>query len=175
MSWRLAIYRLPSEPARYRVALWRELRKIGAVSLQHATWAVPSGVEFDQALRRAAALAERADGEVLVFPLAENDDAASTLETLFTEDREAEWIEFLSVCAKFEAELAHEIAIEKFTLAELDEEEHNFERLRRWHRELRARDLFGAPSAARADQRLKNCADKLEDFGERVFAARERP
>ena len=38
--------------------------------------------------------------------------------------------------------LRREIRNEKFTLAELDEEEQNVDRLRRWHRELRSRDVF---------------------------------
>jgi hypothetical protein len=59
----------------------------------------------------------------------------------------------------------------KFILAELEEEEHSLERLRRWHRELKARDVFGAPAATEADQQLKHCTERLEDYTERVFAA----
>ena len=44
-------------------------------------------------------------------------------------------------------------------------------RLRRWHRELRLRDVLGAPSAAAADRRLKDCEAKLEDYTQRVFHA----
>ncbi len=44
----------------------------------------------------------------------------------------------------------NEIATEKFTLAELDEEEQSLERLRRWHREVTLRDVFGVPSALAA-------------------------
>ena len=55
--------------------------------------------------------------------------------------------------------------------AELDEEEQSLERLRRWHRELRLRDVLGAPSAAGADRRLKECEAKLEDYTQRVFHA----
>ena len=175
MSWRLAIYRLPSEPARHRVAVWRELRKVGAVSLQQATWAVPSGAEFDDALTRAAELADRAGGQALVLPVAEDDAATTTLERLYTEAREAEWVEFLTECGKCLAELEKEIRNQKFTLAELDEEEQSFDRLRRWYRELRARDLFGAASATSGEQQLKASTEQLEDFAERVFAARERP
>jgi len=45
------------------------------------------------------------------------------------------------------------------------------EPLRRWHRELKARDVFGAPAAIEADQQLKHCAERLEDYTERVFTA----
>ncbi len=105
------------------------------------------------------------------------DDQASTaqLEALFTEQREAEWAEFLGDCGKYEAELAGEVAKGKLTLAELDEEEQSLERLRRWYRTIRARDLFGAPSAAAAEGRLKDCAEALEQFAEQVYQARERP
>ena len=75
----------------------------------------------------------------------------------------------LADCAKYEAELDKEIRTAKFTLAELEEEEQSLERLRRWHRDLRARDLFGAPSATLAEQRLKHCAERLEDYTDRVF------
>ena len=63
-----------------------------------------------------------------------------------------------------------EIHIKKFTAAELDEEEQNLERLRRWHRDLRRRDVFVAPSQEEADRRLKECEQRLEGFAEQVFA-----
>jgi hypothetical protein len=85
------------------------------------------------------------------------------------------WAECLTDCAKYETELAGEVAKGKLTLAELDEEEQSPDRLRRWYRTIRTRDLFGAPSAAAADQRLKDCAEALEDFAEQVYQARERP
>ncbi|MCT4357038.1 hypothetical protein M5362_28365 [Streptomyces sp. Je 1-79] len=45
------------------------------------------------------------------------------------------------------------------------------ERLRRWHRDLTARDVFGAPEAAEAGVRLKQCTAVCEDYAERVFTA----
>ena len=94
---------------------------------------------------------------------------AAELERAFVEGREAEWVEFLAECDKFDAEIAHEIAIEKFTAAELDEEEQNLERLRRWHDELRVRDVLGAPSTAEAEIRLKASTEQLESFAQQVF------
>jgi len=163
-------YHLPTEPSRHRVAVWRELRRVGAVSLQQATWAVPARRDFLDAVARAVELIERADGDVLVFDANPRGDVmASQLEAIFTAEREEEWAEFLADCTKFEREIDKEIRIKKFTAAELDEEEQNLERLRRWHRELRARDLFGAPSHGDAERRLKDCSERLEDFAERVF------
>jgi hypothetical protein len=43
--------------------------------------------------------------------------------------------------------------------------------LRRWYREIKARDVFGAPSAAEAERQLKHCAQRLEHYTEQVFQA----
>ena len=174
VTWRVITYRLPAEPSRHRVAVWRELRRLGAVPLQQGTWAGPHGEEFDAGLAGVAEAIKVAGGQPVVLAVA--GDAASTdqLETLFTAEREAEWGEFVSDCGKYEAELADEVAKGKLTLAELDEEEQSLDRLRRWYRTIRDRDLFGAPSAGTADQRLKDCAEALEGFAEKVYQARER-
>jgi len=170
MDWVVLAYRLPTEPSRHRVAVWRELRRVGAVSLQQATWAVPARREFIEAVDRAVDLIQRGDGDVIVFDAAPRDETASArLEAMYTDDRESEWTEFIAECGKFEREIAKEIRIKKFTTAELDEEEQNLERLRRWFRELRMRDVFGAPSRDEAERRLKDCTESLEDYAERVF------
>src|SRR5207253_11059758 len=56
MGWIVITYRLPAEPSRHRVAVWRELRKTGAVSLQQATWAVPARPHLVEGIDRAADL-----------------------------------------------------------------------------------------------------------------------
>lgn len=170
MDWLIVTYRLPAEPSRHRVAVWRELRRVGALSLQQATWAVPNRADFAESVARAVALVERAGGECLVFEAnPRGEEADGRLQQLFTADREDEWGEFLSECDKFDREIEREIKIEKFTAAELDEEEQNLERLRRWFRDLRTRDVFLAPSQEEAERRLKGCMEILEDFAEQVF------
>ena len=175
MSWQVITYRLPAEPSRHRVAVWRELRRLGAVALQQGAWAVPDGEPFAAGLAQVVEAIKAAGGQPVVLAVAEEDASASQLEALFTAQREAEWGEFLGDCGKYEAELAGEVAKGKLTLAELDEEEQSLDRLRRWYRTIRARDLFGAPSAPVAERRLKECAEALDDFAEQVYQARDRP
>jgi hypothetical protein len=172
VRWLVLVVRVPAEPSRHRVAVWRELRRAGAVLLGQGVWAVPDAPVFADGIARTVALAERGDGEVTVLAAAGRADPdAARLEALFTGERAEEWAEFIADCAKFDAEIDHEIRIAKFTMAELEEEEHSLERLRRWHRDLAARDVFGAASAAEADQQLKHCTERLADYTERVFAA----
>ena len=175
MSWRVLTYRLPAEPSRHRVAVWRELRRLGAVALQQGTWAVPDGEPFEAGFAQVVEAIKAAGGQPVMLAVADEDDGVAQLEALFTAQREAEWGEFVSDCGKYETELASEVAKAKLTLAELDEEEQSLDRLRRWYRTIRARDLFGAPSAVVAERRLKDCAEALEAFAERVYRAREQP
>ena len=175
VAWRVLTFRLPAEPSRHRVAVWRELRRLGAVSLQQGTWAVPDGQPFDTGFAQVVEAIKAANGQPVVLTVADEKASATQLEGLFTDQREAEWAEFLSDCEKYERELADEVAKAKFTLAELDEEEQSLDRLRRWYRTIKTRDLYGAPSAAAAGRRLKDCAEALEDFAQQVYQARERP
>ena len=67
--------------------------------------------------------------------------------------------------------LRREIRNEKFTLAELDEEEQNVDRLRRWHRELRSRDVFDSVDVATIQAELDTCTAALEQFTDLVYQA----
>lgn len=175
MAWRVLTYRLSGDQSRHRVAVWRELRRVGAVALQSATWAIPAGDRFDEGLERAVQLVKRSGGQALFFDVSAAEETLAAVEALYTAEREAEWSELAAECDKAEAELRREIEQRRFTLAELDAEEQNMDRLRRWYRELRAKDLFGAPSAGHGERRLKDCGELLEDFAGRVYEARARP
>ncbi|PZS15551.1 MAG: chromate resistance protein ChrB [Pseudonocardiales bacterium] len=170
--WVVLVVRVPAGPSRHRVAVWRELRRMGAVSLGQGSWAAPDVPAFAEGITRVIELAERGEGQVVVLEATGRGETdAAALVGLFTAERQAEWVEFLADCGKFDTEIDQEIGKGKFTLAELEEEEQSLERLRRWHRDLKARDVFGAPAAAEADQQLKHCTERLEDYTERVFTA----
>ncbi|NIH81339.1 Chromate resistance protein ChrB [Amycolatopsis viridis] len=172
VRWLVLLVRVPASPSRHRVAVWRELRRVGALSLGQATWAVPDVPGFAAGVSRVLELARRGGGEVVVLEAAGRAEAdGARLAALFTADREEEWAEFLADCGKFEAEIDKEISRRKFTMAELEEEEQSLERLRRWHRDLTARDVFGAPRAAEAGRRLERCAARMADYTNRVFEA----
>ena len=175
MEWIVLLVRLAAEPSRHRVAVWRELRRAGAVSLGPGVWAVPAVPVFQPAIQRAGELARRGNGELLTLDAQPRDQATGALlEAAFGQARQAEWAEFVSECDKFEAEIAKELRKGKLIVAELEEEEHSLERLRRWYRELKTRDVLGVGAAAEAETRLKACEAVLADFAERVYRAVHR-
>ena len=163
---------LPSEPSRHRVAVWRELRKAGAVPISAGTWALPSDPEFQAALDRAENLSRRGGGKFAIIDAApRGDESAAIIHDAFKAARLDEWAEFEADCGKYEAEIAKEIRNEKFTFGELEEEEQSLERLRRWHRDLTLRDVFGTPERGLATDRLKACTAACENYAELVFGA----
>ena len=173
--WLVVLVRVAAEPTRHRVAVWRELRRVGALLLSQATWVLPDVPAMAGGIVRARELALRGDGEIVVLTAGgQTGFDSDRLRELFTGARQEEWVEFIADCGKFDAEIDKEIRIQKLTFAELEEEEQSLERLRRWHKAIRSRDVFGAPAAPEADRQLKHCAVRLEEYTQLVFAAQHQ-
>jgi len=170
--WIVVLARLPAEPARHRMALWRELRRSGAISLGQAVWAVPDLPAVRPLLERLNNLVAAGNGTMLRLAAKgfRSGDVAR-LEQLYASTREEEWSEFDADCGKYLAELEKEERLRKYTLAELEEEEQSLDRLRRWYRELRSRDLLGIPATTDSATTLKQCEERFEAYAEHVYAA----
>jgi DNA-binding transcriptional regulator PaaX len=174
--WLVLLARMPAEPARYRMALWRDLRRSSAVLLGQSAWAVPDVPVARALVERVAKLVEDAGGTLTVLAATGYSGAdADRLEQLYLEAREDEWSEFRADCEKYRAELEKEETQGKYTLAELEEEDQSLERLRRWYRELRSRDLLGAAAITTATTGLKACEERFELYAEHVYAALSDP
>ena len=142
------------------------------MQLGHGSWALPAAPAFDGFVDKMVALVGEHEGEVLA--LAATAIVESTAERMrhqYDDARRAEWTEFVAECGKCLAELDEEIRNEKFTLAELDEEEQNVDRLRRWHRELSSRDVFGSVDVEAIQTELDACTAALERFTGLVYQA----
>ncbi|MBT2588014.1 Chromate resistance protein ChrB [Arthrobacter sp. ISL-95] len=170
--WLLILVQVPAQPSRHRVAVWRELRRIGAVPLSPGTWLLPAHPAFDDGLSRAEALVAKGGGSWTLVDAAPRAQGAITLRHAFEAARLEEWKEFTADCGKFEQEIAKEISREKFTFAELEEEEQSLERLRRWYRELKSRDVLRLPQAGDAAGHLARCIEALEGYASLVYDAK---
>ena len=127
-------------------------------------------------LARLTGLVEGANGTLLLLTAKGFDDGdVSRLEQLYAAAREEEWAEFAADCGKYLAELDKEERLGKYTLAELEEEEQSLDRLRRWYRELRSRDLLGIATTTDSATSVKQCEERFEAYAEHVYAALSRP
>lgn len=170
IKWVFVLVQIPAEPSRHRVAVWRELRKAGAVPVTQGTWALPASPAFEPALDRVRQLCLQSGGIAAVLDVSPRDaDAEELIRNAYAAARDIEWTEFMGDCAKFEAEIEREVAQGKFTFGELEEEEQSLDRLRRWFRDLRRRDVLGRDAGEEAAARLKSCEAALEGLAEEVY------
>jgi len=172
VAWLMVLAQVPSQPSRHRVAVWRELRKAGAVPISAGAWAVPDTAAFHPYLERAAELCRRGGGTLAVLAVEPRDEESEALiRSAYLAARLDEWSEFDAECGHYEAEIAKEIAKRKFTFGELEEEEQSLERLRRWFQDLRRRDVLDLPQAADAEARLRTCEELLDGYAAQVYDA----
>jgi TPP-dependent pyruvate/acetoin dehydrogenase alpha subunit len=170
-GWLVLLVQVPAAPSRHRVAVWRELRQFGAVPAGQGTWVAPEVPACVAGVERARALAQRGDGDILVLRTQADGGDTAALRALFDSARADDWSEFIADCEKYRAEIAREIAKKKFTLAELEEEEQSLDRLQRWHRTIRSRDVFDSASSKDADRELAASVADLARFADLVYQA----
>jgi hypothetical protein len=173
-NWLLLIYKVPPEPAKKRIALWRRLKGMGAVYLQNGVCLLPNA---DDHVRRLKMLendiAEMAGEAVILETVALNRTQEDKVIARFKADRDEEYKEFLVRCTDFEAEIAKETAANHLTYAELEENDVDLKKLQSWLEKIRKLDFYGATLAVEAQQRLQACEALLEAYAQRVFEAHD--
>jgi hypothetical protein len=66
-DWLLLLYSIPREPTAPRVAVWRKLKRLGALLLNDAAWVLPAREATREQLRWLAAEITEAGGEALLW------------------------------------------------------------------------------------------------------------
>lgn len=173
-KWLLLTYKVPADPATRRVALWRKLKGMGAVYLQNGVCLLPRTDDHVRRLKMMENDITEMGGEsVLLETIALDRAQEEKVIARFKADRDDQYREFLGRCAAYEDEIAKEIAIEKFTYAELEEEDADLKKLEGWLDKIRKLDFYGAPLAEEAENRLRACAALLDSYAQRVFDAHD--
>jgi hypothetical protein len=170
VRWFLLTYRLPADRSSARVAVWREVRRSGALQLQQSVIAFPDAEPFARAVARIRAAVDEVGGSAVALraePLDGADDAR--LQTAWNQARAEEYGELISECEKLVAEIDEEFAKQKFTLAELDEEEAELDKLKRWHERIKARDVCGCDRAGDAKTAMERAGAALARYTAAVF------
>jgi hypothetical protein len=174
LDWLLLTYKMPAEPARRRVSVWRKLKSMGAVYLQGGVCLLP---KTDDHLRRLKALEnEIAEGEgeaLLLVTVGLDQKQQEKIIARFNADRDDEYKEFIEKCVAFEDEIAEETRVQHFTFAELEENEQELMKFKTWIAKIRKIDFCGAPRAEEAAERLARSEAILDAYAHNVFAAQD--
>jgi len=173
-NWLLLTYKVPSEPAKKRVALWRRLKGMGAVYLQNGVCLLPKTDDHVRRLKMIENEIREMAGESVILETVALDQAQENkVVARFKADRDEEYVEFLGKCKDFEAEIAKETAAHYFTYAELEENDVDLKKLRSWLAKIVKLDFYGATLAVEAAERIKGCEALLDTYAQRVFEAHD--
>lgn len=173
-NWLLLTYKVPPEPAKKRIALWRKLKGMGAVYLKNGVCLLPKTDDHTRRLKIIEnEINEMAGDSVLLETVALDRAQEDKVIARFKADRDEEYKELLGKCADFEAEIAHETEVQHFTHAELEENDVDLKKLQSWLEKIAKLDFYGATLAAEAAERLKGCEALLDAYAQRVFDAHD--
>jgi ChrB-like protein len=143
VSWALLVFTLPREPSAPRVAVWRKLKKLGAVLLHDAVWVLPAQPALLEHFRWLAVEIRESSGEALVWVaqqgLPGQDDA---LVDQFQTQVEMEYQAILAMLNASKSEVKDNSHAERAALA-------------RRYQQIRARDYFHAPTGELVRARLE--------------------
>jgi hypothetical protein len=161
-------YNLPSEPSRIRVAVWRLLKREGALNMQQSLWLIPCGEHARVTAQKVKELIEKEGGSAYIVSgqfLHGSDDIIER----FNGERDIEYKELLEYCEKFHHEMKEETELKNFTFAELEENEEELSKLAGWYEKIKKRDTFDSAGGRKAEQEIALCREEFEKFTVSVY------
>lgn len=162
LSWLLLIYTVPAEPSRKRAAVWRDIKKAGAVYLRDGVCILPEREDTLAVVQAIAARVQKFGGQATIAQAARLD--AERVEAVIGQCCTARAAEYAEVAREAQQLLAHmhrETEHRDFRFAELQELEADLDKLRHWVSQIRARDYFAAAEAAPVETLLHRCEQAL--------------
>ncbi|MEA4884081.1 MAG: Chromate resistance protein ChrB [Clostridia bacterium] len=168
--WLGISYRVPSEPSRKRVYVWRKVKEMGAVYLQQAVGVVPF---TDALLAQLETLRDEVGGmggeAAIAFLTFIHPEDEERLRADSRALRDEEYSELTEKCEGLVDELERETASGKFTFAEVEESEEELAKIQRWMKKISSRDYFDAPGRADAERAYAAAEERLSLFSDEVF------
>jgi hypothetical protein len=169
LTWLLLVYRIPSEPTRLRAGVWRKIKGLGAIYVQNSVAALPASPSAERAFRSLRAEIGELGGNAYVLKSTVIAGQAQLVEE-FNKARDDEYEEIVDRCEDFLQQVRKEYDAVHFTYAELEENDEDLTKLKRWLDKVRARDVLGAKGVEAATTALEGCEHVLEEYAARVYA-----
>jgi len=175
LNWRTLIYQIPREPQRNRMAVWRKLKSIGALNVLQSIWILPESSESTEEFKKLEEQIITNGGQsISCITLIQEEIQNTKLVEQFNKERELDYKELLEKCDDFENEIDQETKKENFNFTEIEENEHEIEKLNIWLKKIEKKDFFGCEIRNEVLQRLDQCTLLLNQFSTEVFERDER-
>jgi DNA-binding transcriptional regulator PaaX len=171
-KWLLLSFHLPAEPSGPRVAVWRQLQKLGSIKLEGGVWLLPYTDPLAAEIEQTVSDIRRHSGAAHVFVVQSlRVQEEETLRERFNKARQQEYAEVMNECQKLLAHIEREMRQENYAFAEVEELEEDMEKVQRWSSQVRARDVFGLPTGQTVEETLQKCRQLMEGFTRKAYEA----
>ncbi|MFI5713915.1 Chromate resistance protein ChrB [Kribbella sp. NPDC051620] len=170
-GWLLLIYKVPSESSRARVAVWRELKRLGGFYVQQAVCVLPDREELRAGMVKVREKVTELGGSSVFLTLTDVEpDVRDQFVEGFRTQSAKEYAEIVEECdTKFVKEIEFERFRENYTFEEAEEIRQDLEKLRRWLAKVEGRDWMDADGKELARARVADCERLLEEFEADVY------
>jgi hypothetical protein len=153
------------------VTAWRRLHRLGALYIGPSTCLLPAGLADERALATVAQGITAAGGGIDTFRIEVfAPETHDRLVERFNVERDAEYAEVVDRAQALVAELEREAERGKFTFAEVEENDADLAKLRRWLEAIAGRDRYDAAGRTGAEQAVAEADRALQAFAERTAA-----
>ncbi|CAG7647238.1 hypothetical protein PAESOLCIP111_05345 [Paenibacillus solanacearum] len=171
VKWIILSYKVPAEPSTLRVRIWRTLKALGVVYIQQSVCVAPQTQEVAKKIEALQKMITANSGEALLLEVERfADGTEKELRKLFNKQRVAELEEFLGGCRLFLQEIESETSKGNFSYHEVEENEADLAKLKRWHKKIAKRDFFGCPLLGESKRQLEQCELTFDAFMHQVYA-----
>jgi hypothetical protein len=161
------MYEVPAEPSKFKVRLWRDLKRMGAIYPQMSICIIPDNSENRENLEKIENIIKK-DGRLMKIhgkSITENDQ--NRILHIFRTERDKQYDEILEECHEYIDDINLNIKNKKTTQEEVEEMEEALDGLKRWLVRIKSLDWVVRPaSAIRVEKSLGECQDLLHNFTE---------
>lgn len=170
MNWITIIYQIPREMHKNRMSVWRKLKSIAALNVLQSIWILPESKSAESELKALEKQINESDGKsIYCITVIESEKQNRKLIDGFNNERRQDYKEFFDKCDDFEHEMERETARENFTYAEVEENEHEIEKLHVWLHKIIQKDYFDCSLKSEATEKLKKAESLLDRFRDEVY------
>lgn len=170
MEWMLFTYWLPPDPSRKRVYTWRQLKKMGALSVEGGGWLLPKTEEVSSAFADLQRSVEEMGGTANLYVVShfteEQEDRALGK---FRKEREQEYAGVITECQKALKHIEWESQRGEYNFEEVEELEGDLEKIRRWYNEVKKRDFGDIAMRKEVEEAIVAVEDNLGKFIQKTY------
>jgi len=170
MEWLLFTYWLPPEPSRKRVFVWRQLKKMGALSMEGAGWLVPNKELLSAKMADIMRTVEEMGGTTNLY-IATHFSEVQEQRTIakFQQEREQEYAEILKECYKTLRHIERERQERQFNFEEVEELEGDLGKVNRWFSEAKERDFWEVAKRKEVERLISEVEASLAAFTQETY------